>query len=515
MKKNTKNEYVDAGEDAIFDLSPEDFWGNDTKDEDEENEAEAEINPYVAKITVKSFGEGSEAGAAVYVDGYTHEDFRSGMLSATQEVTKILIARITRQKLETWPINLRPDKYDYLEPKYGRLKKITVLLSGRKYWNIPDDVESFDYALQRLPAGFCKQAQFGLGLKWKYRHIFGSIASIPSIEELLMPDDDTTALNGPVYSLGIGRFESLRRALDTIERKYQREALADRRLLAYTNLLTEIDAKTYPLRTKEIKPGALYELVKLGARQKRTTADRKAAMEVVQAESKQLVETNPVELMRLKTSIETVTLGALIIKFREMMGRKLKEETWRKFFESNPFILSLAFAYPVFMIRSNAFVGGTTLRGVGEKITDFLYKSQYTGNLALIEIKHADTSLLTKNAYRADLYGPDKHLASAISQVLDQKFHLQLNFASKAYESGLQDAHPYSTQCIVVIGETPQEDKKRKSFELFRNSCKDVVIVTFDELLGKLEQIQRIMKDSDGAEEVTAPVEVTGDDDVF
>jgi len=36
----------------------------------------------------------------------------------------------------------------------------------------------------------------------------------------------------------------------------------------------------------------------------------------------------------------------------------------------NPFILSLAFAYPVFLIQDQAYVGGATIRGAGEKIAE-------------------------------------------------------------------------------------------------------------------------------------------------
>lgn len=515
MSKNDRTGNADFHEDAALDLSAEDFWDNDDSEDNNTDDGDSEIDPYIAKISVESFEDDGERGANVFVDGYTHEEFLMGNFKATHEVTKIRIARVTKQKLETWPINLRPDKDDYLQPKYKNLKKITVLSSGRKYWTIPEDRDDFDDILQRLPTGFSKQVQYGLGLKWEYRHIFFSIAEIASVEQLLMPDDDTTALDGSIYSLGMIQFEALRRALDNIGRRYQREALDDKKLLAYNSLLHKVDLERFPVKTKKIKPGALYELVKLGDRQKRTPADRKAALDVVQSESKALLDANPVELMRLKTSIEIVTLEKLINKFEEMMSQKLTEEKWRKFFESNPFILSLAFACPVFMIRSHAFVGGTTLYGAGEKIADFLLKNRYSGNVVLVEIKRPDTILLTENVYREDLYGPGKHLGSAISQVLDQKFHLQTNFTSKVYESKLHDTHPYSTQCIVIIGSMPSTDVEKKSFEFFRNACRDVIVITFDEVLGKLKEIHRVMNTTDGVEELTTLTEAASDGDVL
>ncbi|MHC8361609.1 hypothetical protein ACYZUA_15125 [Pseudomonas sp. LS2P72] len=43
-----------------------------------------------------------------------------------------------------------------------------------------------------------------------------------------------------------------------------------------------------------------------------------------------------------------------------------------------------------------------------------------------------------------------------------------------------------TTKCEVIAGITPVEQAKLRSFEVFRNACKDVDVVTFDELLSKL-----------------------------
>ena len=57
--------------------------------------------------------------------------------------------------------------------------------------------------------------------------------------------------------------------------------------------------------------------------------------------------------------------------------------------------------------------------------------------------------------------------------------------------------HPYSIQCIVIVGTAPTGKDERKSLELFRNAAKDVTVVTFDELLEKLKEIQRVFSASD------------------
>lgn len=46
----------------------------------------------------------------------------------------------------------------------------------------------------------------------------------------------------------------------------------------------------------------------------------------------------------------------------------------------------------------------------------------------------------------------------------------------------------------MIIGKIPREKDKQKSFELFRNSLKSVSIVTFDELLLKLESLVDLLR---------------------
>jgi hypothetical protein len=302
----------------------------------------------------------------------------------------------------------------------------------------------------------------------------------------------------PTYNLGIKRFGQLRKAIDNIARRYQREALEDKRLTAYTNLLHTVLPTDFPLRTKKIRPGAIYELVKIGGeRSKLSRSDRQAAMSIITKEKEEIAKTDAKALLALHSDIEKVTLNTLIQKFEVMLTENLTEPKWQEFLTANPFILSLAFAYPVFLIQDQAYVGGATIRGAGEKIADFLLAQRYTGNLALIEIKRPKTQLLKSFPDRANLHAPTMEVSFSVSQVLDQKYRLQTSFTQKAYESGLTNVHPYSIQCIVIVGIAPSCKDERKSLELFRNSTKDVTVVTFDELLEKLREIQRVFSAAD------------------
>lgn len=429
---------------------------------------------------------------AISEKSYDEDDSGPG---ATRD--KVLLATVTEDALRMFPINVRRGEADYLKPRHGNLRTITI--EDDAYgWSLPTEPGDFEELLVGLPTGFSKHFQYGLGLKWEYRFFVNAVDHIPGITELVISTGTETAVAPPTYRLGAKRFQQLRRAIDNIARRYQREALEDKLLVAYTNLLHAVVPADFPIRMKKIRPGAIYELVKIGGeRSNLSRSDRQAAMSIITKDKEDIAKTDPEALLALRSDIEKVTLSALIQKFDDMLTKDLTESKWQDFLKANPFILSLAFAYPVFLIQDQAYVGGATIRGAGEKISDFLLAQRYTGNLALIEIKRPKTALLKAVPYRADLHAPTMEVSGSVSQVLDQKYRLQNSFTQKAYESGLTNVHPYSIQCIVIVGTAPTGKDERKSLELFRNSTKDVTVVTFDELLEKLKEIQRVFSASD------------------
>jgi hypothetical protein len=414
--------------------------------------------------------------------------------SATRD--KVLLATVTDDALRMFPINVRRGVADYLKPRHDNLTTITIE-SDEYGWMLPNNPSEFEELLLELPTGFSKHFQYGLGLKWEYRFFVNSVDDIPGISELVLSMGAETTVALPTYRLGIKRFEQLRKAIDNITRRYQREALEDKVLVAHSNLLHAVLPADFPLRTKKIRPGAIFELVKLGGKRSNLSrSDRQAAMSIITKEKEEIAKTDAESLLALRSDIEKITLGTLIHRFEEMLTKGLTEPRWQEFLKANPFILSLAFAYPVFLVQDQAYVGGATIRGAGEKIADFMLAQRYTGNLALIEIKRPKTPLLKVVPYRADLHAPTTEVSGSVSQVLDQKYRLQNSFTQKAYESGLTNVHPYSIQCIVIVGMSPSGKDEKKSLELFRNSTKDVTIVTFDELLEKLKEIQRVFSAS-------------------
>jgi hypothetical protein len=211
--------------------------------------------------------------------------------------------------------------------------------------------------------------------------------------------------------------------------------------------------------------------------------------------------------MRLRSDIELVTLRELIAKFEKQLAESHNEPFWQKFFTDNPFILSLAFATPVLKVHDNAYVGGQGFTRDGGKFADYLYKTGSTGNLCIVEIKKPATELLRSTPYREHLYQASSDLVGAVTQVMDQRMNLNHEIYVLAGRTGQHDLKAHSVQCVVVAGKDLVDADKKKSFDLFRTSLNSVTAITFDELLARLKEIDRVFsREKEAQAQSPAPV---------
>lgn len=196
----------------------------------------------------------------------------------------------------------------------------------------------------------------------------------------------------------------------------------------------------------------------------------------------------------LHAEIERVTLAKMIEAFRAKLAGKLTESVWQTFFEVNKFVLSLAFARPVELAHTQFHAKGSTLTGSGAQIGDFLFK-EHGQALAIVEIKTPETILMRAKAYRGEeVFGPNSELSGAVTQVLFQQSELKQRWMQHRHDTpGMQLSGADAIKCVVVAGTLPTDPIQLRSFEVFRNACKDVDVVTFDELLAKLEFLEKYL----------------------
>jgi chorismate mutase len=361
-------------------------------------------------------------------------------------------------------------------------------------FRIPTDEDGLDEVLDELPRGFDSDWTTGLGLLYDYRFIADAIAAISGMSALLIHSGNERQAIAPIYSLGEKRLEDIRKRINRITSGHRRQSLKDKNLLTYQVLLHEALPRDYPPRSKRIDSDIFHEAIDVGsARTIVSKRDHSAVLKILHDNAHEIAKSRPGELMSLKSDIELITLGELIQRFKDLMDKARSERDWQLFFQLNPFVLSLAFSVPTMLIQNTPYVGGKRFDGRGGKFSDFLAATKSTGNLLIIEIKKPSTEVLSRSTYRDDLRSLSSDLSGSIVQALDQRLKLQKNIANLKEESDRNDIFTYSVKIVIIAGITPSNGQDKKSWELARNSFSEVVLITFDELLGRLEEIYRVL----------------------
>jgi hypothetical protein len=168
------------------------------------------------------------------------------------------------------------------------------------------------------------------------------------------------------------------------------------------------------------------------------------------------------------------------------------EGFWQKTFATNSYVLSQVFAVPIVFIKDKAYVGGMNIHRKEAKFIDYLCSLESSREAVLIEIKTPVTKLLGSK-YR-QIYKPSRELSGAILQLLDYRTEFVKNL-ERVTEGTQHNISAFNPKCVIIVGNGKTElteEKKRKSFELFRYNQKDVEIVTYDELFRKIEVLANL-----------------------
>lgn len=405
-----------------------------------------------------------------------------------------LILKVTPDDLTIYPIFPRSGHSKYADSKYDTIKSIRITRQVCQPYAHPTDEGSVEEVLADLPTGLAKDWRYGLEFHYEYRFIALAVAELDGVEEIVLHGGrgyDDTRVQGSTYYLGIGQLELLRRGLDRLSQRHQRETAADKKLICYTGLLHRAAPGVYPPKARKLPPDVLSNLISLGSLNPQLSLkDQQQAVRLTQQNVPTLAKSEPRTLFNLKEQIELVTLGELIEVYRKMMNSNVGESRWQAFLSDNPFILDMAFGYPVKKIADQPYVGGKNFSGRGGQYSDFLMAARATGNLALIEIKHPQHDLLGRQ-YR-QTYTPSHELSGSVGQIISQRGNVQREIFGLARD--FKDrVHAHAVAAIVIIGRTPEEEDKQEAFEQYRNSLKDVLVVTFDELQVRLESIHQAL----------------------
>ena len=108
--------------------------------------------------------------------------------------------------------------------------------------------------------------------------------------------------------------------------------------------------------------------------------------------------------------------------------------------------------------------------------------------------------IVEKNKYRDNVYAPSQELISLIVQVKKQKDGFMKDYNTiwrESYDKGI-NFKAFAPKCYLIIGNTSDLDTKQlESFNLFRNELRTVEIITYDELLAKMEILYKALGGKD------------------
>lgn len=393
--------------------------------------------------------------------------------------------------LKTFPTFLNSGQRVFTRPKYRYVKWISF--EDQPPMSAGD---GFDLVFE-LPYGFYGKPFSGFGLDPQLKHIIKAFEALPEIDSIAMCDDTEMSIEGSTIRFPLGLYHEVRMS---VNRAHEAAInFANNEKLAYlkSRLLPSIVPGFVP-EAFERSVGDLQEtvrtaLLKKGVPKSRNT-NTAAALRTVSETARELAERAPVQVFELSEKLELISLEKLIDDMALALSERHLEEWWQTFFKSNPFIFKILFGLPVVMYVDKASVGGMGHHRAGEKYADFLLEAGSSGNLAIVEIKTPQTDLVTPQPYRdPTLYGPNKDLGGGVAQILEQRYNLVASIKSKQSDERNLHIQAWSVQCFLIIGSDPTDDFIKRSFELYRHSQRDVLIITFDELLAKLRSLHEFL----------------------
>lgn len=414
-----------------------------------------------------------------------------------QYKTRLLDINAQHSYLEIYPVNTFGDRSDFLGQKYNQIQSITLAQSEVE---IPETEEDVLALLEDLPAAFLKDFEYGLGLQKDYRFIINAIEEIDGVTSLILSDEhkERIIIKDDCCFVRYSFFDHARKQINRVSNRSQVASRIVKTFTVHNLIAYHLDDPSYPQKPFKLKHGSLERMIgqeEPNYQAELTEQEKAEAIEQVVRSKSAIARTQPEKLLKLKNELELVSLEELIRQYEEKLSKNLSESHWQKLFLENPFILSLAFGYPTIRIQDQAFVGGRKVSGAGDSISDFLSRNALTNNTCLFEIKKPGSKLLNEREYREGLYSPASELSGAVTQLSDQIYEWQKGIATTKENSRIYDIETFAVHGVLVIGITPTESDRIKSFELFRHNSKNILVITFDELLEKLKQLHKFLSE--------------------
>lgn len=374
-----------------------------------------------------------------------------------------------------------PFDRDY-EPKYPPVEKI--IYSG--------------FGGQALPRGIAKSPTFGLGFTKNLSPVFYYLSEKFALKTIsvVAKGENKLDLTDKTLTINASTLDDL---FVAIKNTYDRHSNEVKALVVKS--LSRIFPRDVKFEKEEYAKNTIHTFLsdKTEHAEKFSNLDWQALINLIDLSSKhaEIIETST--LIKTRETIEEHYIEDVIAKYKALLEQKTEtdrlEDKWQEFFKTHSWIFSYVLSLPVILHEDQAYVGGKKVTNKDGKVTDFLVKNHLTNNVSFIEIKTHKTDLVKGGAaYRGtDVFSISSELTGSINQVLNQRDNFQKEFWTLKGKSG-GSFETLNSSCVIVVGSIQDlEDTQKESFELFRSNSKDVLIITFDELLLRLEGLHNLM----------------------
>ncbi len=140
---------------------------------------------------------------------------------------------------------------------------------------------------------------------------------------------------------------------------------------------------------------------------------------------------------------------------------------------------------------------------------DLAFRNALTNNVALVEIKTPCTPLLGTQV-REGVWAFSSQLSGGLTQILGYEDDLQKEYYERvglSRRAGGQHFEVFNPRCVLLAGnigrETGESSEKLRCLDLARNDFRTVELVTYDEMILRMELLLEVLTGStvDGDDE--------------
>lgn len=362
---------------------------------------------------------------------------------------------------------------------------------GPKYKNLTQiEYQGFK---SKLPIGLIKSYKRGYGFTKNLKVFANYLDNELLIKKLVLVKTDPNEINltTKVLTLNEPTFSIINKTFTELAKKSTQEQELESKLSLH---------KIFPKEIK--KPVTVYvsnalttTLSKWGnSIDEFSKKDKEAIKDLFEKLSLNTNFLDPTKLSNTKQYIDNKILSDAVQEFSNLLNSTITiarlEKKWQQYLKNNSWIFSSIFAQPIILFKDEAYVGGKDINNKNGKFSDYLMKNKLSDNVTFLEIKTHKTELLNNKPYRGtDVYSVTEELSGCINQVLNQRDNFQKEYDHLKRKSK-ENFETINSKCIVIIGQQKTlTDEQKHCFELFRNNCRDLEIITFDELLLKIQNI--------------------------